>query len=354
VLNNFAFSFSGNGILLFFLLLIAIVFSIFIYRRTNPIVPTFLRLLLTTIRAATLLLLIFIVFETILNFRFEKNNPPILAIAVDNSASMSITDSDGARPEIIKNVLSDDFTNRLADKFDLKYYTFSSDIKSFSPQRGDTLNFLGDATNISSSLEKIKADNVVENLTNILLISDGNYNDGGNPVRYAEELNVPIYTIGIGSDEPMMDIAIIDVNANPFTYAKQSTPIQITVRNTGYNRINVPIELEQDGQNIERQTIELAAAPSEKTVTLNYTPSTVGRQKLDLSIPAQSGEHLTENNKRSFYIDVFKSKLNILLIAGAVSPDISFIKRILQNDRYDVQSLIHKKNGQFYEEPPTV
>lgn len=314
--------------------------------------PTWLRVVLTVTRSIVLLLLVFIIFEATLNFLFQKENPPILAVAVDNSASMTITDSDGSRQDILKGVLTDDVFDELAKNFDIKFYTLSNNVELYSPNRGDSLSFLGDATNIRQGLEKIKTDNVVDNLTNILLISDGNYNEGGNPVRFADELGVPIHTIGVGSADPVTDVAIANVEANPFTYADQSTPVQVTVRNSGFDKLSIPVELRRDDAILTRQTIELGPSPSEQTITLDFTPTDIGRQKLTVGVPQQAGERIVENNSRSFYIDVFKSKLQILLIAGSVSPDISFMKRILQNDRYDISSLIHKQNGQFYEKMP--
>ncbi len=327
--------------------------SIFIYRRTNPIVHTGLRIILTVVRALALLFLLLIIFETTLSFLFEKNNPPVLAVAIDNSASMTITDPNGSRSEMVSTILNNDVQNVLNKKFDVKYYALANGLVPFDPQRGDTLNFLGDVTNIRQGLEKIKADNLTENLTNILLISDGSYNDGGNPVRYAAELGVPVHTIAIGSDEPVRDLVVTNVDANPFTYAEQTTPVQITIRNSGFDKITVPIELKQDNITLARQMIDLPPSPSEHTVRLEYTPKTIGRQKLSVVVQNQAGERIFENNSRSFYVDVFKSKLQMLLCAGSVSPDVAFIKNILQNDRYEVQSLVHKNNGQFYEKQPS-
>ena len=352
-LKNFYLSFSWNTPLLLLFAVLALGLSIYIYRRTNPRVSTFLRIVLTSLRALALLILLFVIYEATLHFRYDKTNPPVLAVAVDNTASMTITDGEGSRAEILADILSREIWQQLADEFEIKYYTFTSRVEQFSPLTGDSLRFLGDATDIRQSLEKIKAENVTENLTNILLISDGNYNAGGNPVRFADELGVPIHTIGIGSSDLVKDMAVTEVDANPFAYTDQSTPIQITIRNSGFDRMSIPVVLQQGESVIARENVEIPASPSETSVTLDFTPTEIGRQKLDVVIPRQSEERLLENNTKSIYIDVFKSKLKILLIAGAVSPDIAFLKKNVQNERYQLSSLVHKRNGQFYEPLPS-
>ncbi|MBN1560762.1 hypothetical protein JW998_10965 [candidate division KSB1 bacterium] len=324
-------------------------FSIYVYRRTNPVVSHILRVILTLLRTVSLLLLLFIIYETTLHFRYNKTNPPILAIAVDNSASMTITDSNGSRQSTLHDILNSDHLVELGRKFQIVFYRFSNHIEPYSTTQGDSLDFLGDVTNISKSLELIVARHATENLTNILLISDGSYNEGGNPLRYAEELGVPVHTIGIGSSDPVIDLAITAVDAHPFTYVNQSTPVQVTIRNTGFDKLSVPLELRQE--DVLRETVQLPASPAEKTVTMSFTPTKVGRAKVELNVPQQVGEHLVDNNSRTVYIDVFKEKLQILLIAGAVTPDISFIKTILQNDRYQIKDHIRRSKGEFYQQP---
>lgn len=333
--------------------MLAIVFSFIIYRRTNPLIPTSLRIFLSLTRTAALLLLLFIIYETTAQYRRRRDNPPILAIAVDNSASMTITDSQGSRRQIIKNILADDFITALMHKFDVLFYSFANDITPFSPHKGDSLDFLGDVTDIRKSLEMIKSQHVTQNLTNILLISDGNYNAGGNPLRFAEELGIPINTIGIGSSDPVKDVLIAEINANPFAYVDLSTPLSVTLRNTGYDKLTIPVEILHDDELVAREILQLPASPSEKAVSLPFTPRETGRLKLDIRVPHQTDELLVENNTRSLYMDVYKSKLSIFLIAGSVSPDIAFLKRALQNDRYLIRTLVHKKNGAFYEPQPT-
>ncbi len=352
LIDQFHLNTSGRLGFLLLSILLAILFTLFIYRRTNPIVSGITRSLLVFFRVAALVFLLFVIFETSLSFAYKRNQPPLLAVAVDNSASMTISDNDGNRAHVVDSLMRTDLFSELNKTFTMKYYTISNQLESFDIS-SDSMRFLGDKSNLQSGLQQIKAENRMENLNSILLISDGSYNAGGNPVRSAEQLGVPIHSIGVGSPQPITDIALTDVKSNPFTYAGETTPISITLRNSGYDKLTFPSELTSQGSVVARETVQLPPSPSDVTVTLNYSATDVGRQKLLVNIPIQQNEYSKQNNQKTFYIDVFKSKLNILMISGSVTPDVAFFKRHLSTDRYSITSLVQKSANTFYEPLPT-
>lgn len=343
---------SGQLGLFILFLVVAILFSLFIYRRTNPIVSPVTRFLLFFFRAVALVLLLFVVFETSLTYTYNRTQPPVLAIAIDNSASMTISDTQGSREQTVQSLFNSDVLVTLNRNFELKTYAFSNDLETFNLD-SDSIRFLGDETNIQETLQRIKAENLTENLNAVLLISDGSYNSGGNPVRSAEQIGVPVYSIGVGSPQPITDVAITDVESNPFTYAGQTTPINITIRNSGYGQLAFPIEITSQGSVVTRETVQLPPSPSDQTYTLDYQASDIGRQKLQVNLPIQQNEYSQDNNQQTLYIDVLKSKLNILMIAGSVTPDVAFFKRHLNTERYSITSLVQKSANAFYESPPT-
>lgn len=63
-----------------------------------------------------------------------------------------------------------------------------------------------------------------------------------------------------------------------------------------------------------------------------------------------AGEVTEKNNTKSFFVKILKSRLKVLLIAGAPSPDVAFIKRALVEDKnIQVKTLIQKNGAEFYE-----
>ena len=60
------------------------------------------------------------------------------------------------------------------------------------------------------------------------------------------------------------------------------------------------------------------------------------------------GELTEKNNERSFFIKILKSKLRVLLLAGAPSPDVSAIRQALtEDDHFTIQAFV-QKNSNFH------
>ena len=342
-------SFSGS-IFLFCAILIAMcTFVLYVYRRTNPIIPGILRIFLILLRISVLLILLAVIFEFSLSLQRDHLIPPVLAVAVDNSASMTVTDRTGSRTDTVKGIFRSDTFKDLMKRFETRIFTFSSRVQNLHADKVDSIQFLSDATDITTSLQIIKEQLKEENLVGLVILSDGNYNAGGNPVRYAREIGVPTYTIGIGSTEPIPDLALVEIESNPYAYTGEITPVQVTIRNTGYGSINVPVTLKKGRDILDSKTVALPPSPSEVRAVLNYLPEKEGRQKLLIDVPAFEAEETTENNRRTLYFDVLKSRLKIVFLAGQVLPEISFLKRHLSSsDRYDVEVFVEKAGGGFY------
>ena len=325
-------------------------FAIFVYRQTNPVISRLQKYLLTGLRTISLLLLLLVIYGTIYRQNFFSSQKPVLAVIVDNSASMALSDQNGDRTKSVNSILNSSWLKDIENGYDIRYFSFAGDTK---PLDQDSLDFIGDATNIAQPFTFVADALAHENLSDILLISDGNYNDGGNPVRTVENIGIPIHTIGIGSVMPNPDLSIIATEHNKTVYLDEPTPIKIQIQNQGYNNIKVPFNVALEDEMIKSDIISIATSPSETEYTFEYTPSSTGRKKLELRLTPQSNEQSTENNKKTIYLDVIKSKLKISLLAGGVSPDISFIKNsLLANTRYELTTAILNKSGSFYSPQP--
>jgi hypothetical protein len=345
--------FSGPVLGLFLLFVFIIAFSIFIYRKTNPIIPKIYKFVLVFLRTLSLLLLLLVIYEAVFEQNRTSSQQPILAVAIDNSASMSIADNSGDRAEQVVKILESEWLHSNSNVFDIKYFVFSDQMQPINSAEKDSLTFLGDKTDITKSLKSIKEKLNTENLTDILLISDGNYNSGTSPLRVAENFNIPIHTLGIGSTEPVSDLSIIKVDFNDFTYVNDSTPITISIRNIGFDRGQATLSAVVNGGPLFSQALKIDPSPSEFEHTFYYKPTTEGQKKIELNLTTGNNEQTLENNKKTIYINVLKSKLKITALSGSASPEISFLKRSLSsNKRYELEwALQNNNNGYFNPQP---
>jgi len=348
-LANFSFHISTSWILLGALAVIAVITALIVYRRTNPPVSRGLAGLLAALRALALLLLLLAVFESRFTFSWTERKPPLIAVAIDHSASMAVQDPDGPRLNQLQRALQQDLKKIISADFARQYFQFDGAVRSMGEARFDSLNLSGDATNISLALQSISAQLREQNLTAILLFSDGNYNQGGDPSRSAEALDVPIYTVGVGSTQQPADLSITAVDANPFAYTDENTPIQVSISSVGIENAKPTLSLVEGGQVVVSTPLSVSKSPNQQTVLLNWTAKSEGRKKLTVQVSQVSGELARENNSRTLYIDVLKSRLLVTLLAGCVSPDIAFFTNALAADtRYRLQVLVQRNDGLLY------
>ena len=335
-----------------FIITVIVIFAIIllIYRRTNPVVSTWTRALLITIRSLALVLLLLVLFQARLQFTHKSSNEPVIAIAIDNSASMSVTDTHGNRREKVSEILSNPVFGQLSQDHQLAYYSFAGKPVSLGSTPPDSLTYTGDQTDLSDALQFIHRDQEGNNLSAIIMLTDGSYNTGGNPVRSAPQLNVPIYPIPVGSEKPVPDISMDNLTSNPFTYIDVPTPVTVTLHSVGFAKLNLPVTLMVNDSVYSTTTITLPPSPAEIKADLEFMAQSEGMKKLTCIVPGQGGELSLQNNSKTIYLDVLKAKLNVCLIAGAPVPEISFFKRhITAMDRYQVNTFVQQKNGRFYE-----
>jgi len=342
------FSHPGSYLLLGSICLIA--FTLFIYRYTNPPVSKALKILLSVLRSTVLVLILFVLFQTVLSISFSEKIEPTLAIAIDTSSSMSLTDKDGSREEQLQNILSAPQISNLGNEFQLRYYQFSTTAVPLSVEDMDSLLFWGDETNIHQAVLDIVEQNQQNNLQGILLLTDGNYNAGGNPARSSGFQNIPIHSIAIGSAEEIPDVEVVQIQSNATAFINQPTQIKATVRATGISETSLPVHLYIDDQKTDSRTLTFKSSPSEQNVDFSYTPDETGQKRISIRVPALENEFMTQNNQDIEYIDVFKSKIKILIIAGYPMFDISFFKRHFDDEKYEISTLVQKSPSTFYEQ----
>ncbi len=341
---------SGSYLYLAILAMALIALTIFVYRHTNPIVANWIRYLLMALRGFALFLLALVLFELTLQWQRIEKRPPTVAVLLDHSASMGQHDHELPRSQVVYDLLHARLPQHLNHDFQVRYYLFDNQTAEVLASRMDSLNYRGDATDITQALESVKSALMEQNLAAMVLLSDGNYTHGGDPARYAAEMGVPVHSIGIGSPQRMPDVGIVSVEANPFAFTGESTPIQVTLRNNGFKQQSTRLTL-RDGAG-EKQSLSwhLRTNPADTTMTLLYKPGREGRQKLTLELSSPESEENTGNNHYTFYVDVLKSKLRIYLLAGTASADVAFLRRHLTtSERFEIRVLTESGNGQFYE-----
>ncbi len=362
---------------LLILLLAAAAFSYFVYRRTTPPVSNRLRFLLMTLRALSAMLLVLLLFEPILSLTRKKADKPVVAVLIDQSASMGLVDQSDTLPvrrggsasrtqarlrgqagdplrgkvdrrQVLQSLLQSDVFRRRSDEYEMVFYPFAAQLQEGTSSPPDTLHADGDGTDIRGALDELKKKLTDRYFAAVVLLSDGANNLGENPARYASEYGVPIHAVGIGDPSEQRDVLISNFVTNEIAYAGAQIPVEVYIKSSGFEGRRLPVNLTQGNRTLDSKVVELSGGGLEQRVRLLFTPEQEGLFKYEIKLPKLEGELTDVNNTRPFYVKVLKSKLDVLMVAGGPSADFNFLKRSLAADQNVAVQAFVEKDGQFY------
>lgn len=289
---------------------------------------------LLALRTATLFLTLVLLLGIIFQWQHFREERPVIVTLVDNSASMKNYIDSAEIPTLYKQY-SDAIQSRFAEKFDLLTYTVGS------AAGNEKVNFKAASTHLEAGFEKIQTELYHRNVGAIVLISDGNYNTGANPIYAAEKLNLtPIFTLNVGDTATKRDVFIKNVQTNDLAFLNNSFPVEVDVEAYKFPGKSVKVRIANEGKTLAEQTVQFGnTASSFKELIFEIPAEKVGFQKYTVQVEALAGEFSVKNNVRSFYMEIVDSRSKILLLGGAPHPDIAAFKEVLtENTNLEVQS----------------
>ncbi|HEX9972356.1 MAG TPA: vWA domain-containing protein, partial [bacterium] len=342
-----------SSIILFLLIFAFLIgLSIYVYRWTIPPVPRWLKRTLAILRMISLIIILFILFEPILNLSWNRTEKPIVAVLLDNSASMTLKDNGEARADKAKAIVRSDLFQKSSKDKSFDFFQFSQTLAPLSLNNLDSISFNNDGTDLTRSLEILQERNIDRYLTGVVLITDGINNLGDNPVRFVADFDTPIFPIAVGNSEEQKDVVLSKIAANQVTYVNNKVPVEISLQAFGYQNQKIEVHLQQGVDVLDSKIIDIENNIFETRVQLNFTPKQPGFSKYSVRIPALEDELTALNNQKNFYTKVLQSKMKILFIAGGPSADLKFLKKNLEADpNIEISFWIIKKNQEFYKGP---
>ncbi len=258
---------------------------------------------------------------------------PTYVFAIDNSTSiLKATDS-----ILFQQILNqfEGISTLLGEKeFNTEFRTFDGKKKT-----ADDVVMNHGSTNLNSLLKNIQTDYESKNLTGVILLSDGIYNQGVSPTF--APYNFPIHTLGAGDTIARPDVNINALYYNKIAYQGNKFPILVEVTSNRLAGKTVAIMVKQRGKMLTKKTLTLKNNNSFDEVELLIEANKKGLQHYTVEVSRVSGEFSVENNKRSAYVDIIEGKQKILLIAKAPHPDIKALQSVISiNENYQLDTYI--------------
>ena len=249
---------------------------------------------------------------------FER---PSLVILVDNSRSIKET-IDTA--QLVRTLQQ---TSTLLRKQN-RAVEFSSLNKM-----SDSIYFLSSTSDIASGLRETINRYEGRNLSGIVLVTDGIYNNGLSPLYLP--MRIPVYTIGVGDTTDRADVVLKNVAYNRIVYQGNKFPLRAEVGVIGLLNEDITVSVLQQGKVLQQQR-KNSGTKALLDFDFQLDAGTQGIQRLEIRIENGSRETNFKNNRASAFVEVVEGKKKILLIAHSPHPDIKALRSVVEkNSNYE-------------------
>ncbi|MGD0091682.1 MAG: glutamine amidotransferase [Planctomycetota bacterium] len=282
-------------------------------------------------------------------------------IAVDSSASMDLRDTAGGRTrwQTATDIISAQRRElgRLSSDFELQRYLFDSTPRRLEELPGEAaavgrvansphtnaggaapIGPTGLSTDVAAMLEVLAAEAGGNPGASAILISDGRHNGPQDVISAAlalQRAGVPLYCIGLGQEATpaaYKDIRIRELVVPDKAFVGSHMLLRVEVDSTLPSPAVVPLTVEIAGQKIHQSMLSLApganvpAAP----VEITYVPEALGVHRVLATVGQVPDEVDTANNSRTAFFRVYRTKLGVWFVEGAIRKEFGAVRSVLE------------------------
>lgn len=340
--NHFALNFQSQHIILAILLTaLALLIAWWSYRNVGGISHV-KRYILIGLRTLGIALIGFLLLEPLLTVFGQKTTGDKLGVLIDLSASMNINEASGRRWAKAEAA----FTKAMPSNIQTRYFGFSDTLVNLG-RLPDSASFDGQATDLAMGLRMPLAESN-EDIGAILVIGDGAYNIGEDPIKVSGMLNIPVYSLVVGDVISRKDVLISKINYQPIAYINTETLIQVEFGTTGFAGQFAQLEIRDGRKTLVSKRVTLPADGASATEEFKFNIPEEGVRLLEASITAFPDESYKDNNSRHFRMKFLQDKIRILLMSSHLDWEVSFLKRGLESDQHiEIKTAFGDRQGNF-------
>ncbi len=256
----------------------------------------------------------------------RRVDQPVLAVLYDDSGSMETRDvayegGTVTRGEWLQAQFAAEFWHPLEDRFRVEFVPFAS-----------TEGALEAGTDINQGLERVLRR--YSDLRAVLLLSDGDWNQGPAPVTAATELalhDVPVFTVAVGSAAYLPDLELQPVTAPAYGLIDEHIVLPFTIQSRLPRDVKTRIVLRGPYGYETRRDLHIPAMARFQDSIL-FVPPEAGSYDLKLRLPVEQDERFDDNNEQTFTIDIRRELLKVLVIDTLPRWEYRFLRNALERD----------------------
>ena len=264
----------------------------------------------------------------------KRERKPGIVVLADRSGSMATKDvavSTGGVAGVLAREawLAEQRARRFWTPLESLYEVQTADFAA--PPKGEGAS-PDPGTDINAALDR--AVTLHGNLRAVVLLTDGDWNEGLSPVGAATRLRAreaPVFCVAVGSEKHLPDLELQAVAVPAYGLVDEQINLPFTVQSRIPREIRATVELEGGAGVVARR--EIVVPPmAQAQASVVWVPSAEGDQALKLRLPADPEEIRRDNNERAFHIAVRREVLRVLLIDSAPRWEYRYLRNALVRD----------------------
>src|SRR5258706_2195904 len=288
--------------------------------------------LLQTLLVALLLLMLWHPALSIATLRAQQN---IVAVLVDDSASMAHPDEAGGatRRAAAVQMLNSGLLKSLQDRFQVRLYRLTDHLERFD--KLEQLTSSAPATHIGDGLKQVVADAASLPIGAVVLASDGSDNSGGIDLETIGEIRrqrIPIHTIGFGREKMAHDVEITEVQLPARALPESRLAALVSFHQHGYSGTKVKLTIREGSKVLAARDVTFKSDGVEQTESVLFNAGPAGVKSVEASIEPLPAEENGRNNKLTRLVNVDNRKPKILYFEGEPRWEFKFLKRAVEDD----------------------
>ena len=315
-----------------------LIFAFRLYsKKTFPNTNSLRNMLLFT-RLSALFLIFFVLLRPGCSFNKINKIRPKNLIFVDNSKSIKFNNAFD-KEKIINTIKKiEDISKK--QNFDYIIFAYGDSIKKINNL--NELSFDDNNTNFLNVLSYVDDNYIIENLNNIFVLTDGNFDNSQIISDFIKKIKTKIYFIPIGDTikSPDLKINYVQYDNDAYLNKKHQFIVKISISNIKSKKIKLQIFNSQN-KLIKEQTIKNLKNNITLEDSITLIPNKLGKAYYTFVLTSDEKEKNISNNKFVAAINVHKSKLKILMLWSYPDLDFKFLKKTFSgNKNIDLTSLI--------------
>lgn len=305
-----------------------------LYRNDKKLIefPQWVKSVLFVLRFALVSCLAALLLSPLVKYFSKTVEKPIIIFAHDNSASMLMAKD--------SNFIETDFQtqlkqlqSQLSQQYEVEAYQFDEKLSEFN----ENIDFKGKLSDFDVLFEALENKYANRNIGGLVLVSDGIYNQGSNPIYAAQQVDYPIFAIATGDTTRYVDAQVDNLRSNKLAFLGNDFPLEFDVSVQKAPIRELKVSVMKGAKLLSKESVNIRKSDQLVHLKMNLKANSVGKQKFTVQVEFIEGERNTLNNSVDFYIDVLDGRQKVLLLGSAPHPDLAAIREAVSiNENYEL------------------